>query len=396
MPHWRPGDSGSNCPVLAGSGSTIEPTLGGWIVDNYSWPWIFYVNLPIGIVATFLTATFITDPPHARRRAVQIDWTGILLLAVGLAALQYVLERGEAEDWFDAPHILILTFIAIATLGSFIAWELHVRTPVVDLRVLRSRTLALAAGLTFMIGFGLFGSTYMVPVFAQRILGMSALDTGLLMLPGALSAMVVAPISGRLVQRGVPGQLLVLAGFTIFALFCFRLSHLTTDMGRDQFFWPLLLRGVGIASLSVPLTTLAVSGLQGRALAQGAALNNMMRQLGGSFGIALINTYVTNRAFINHANLAQHVSVFDPPTLERLAMLSAAFQQAGATMVEAQQRALAVLQLVITRESAVMSYADTFRVLMVFFLACLPVVLLLRRRTSPAAPPQTSPAKQSA
>jgi DHA2 family multidrug resistance protein len=360
-------------------GPTIGPTLGGWIVDNYSWPWIFYVNLPIGIAATLLTLSFVHDPPHARRRSVHIDWTGISLLAVGLASLQYVLERGESEDWFDAPHIVVLTGVTVFSLVGFVWWELKTPVPVVNLRVLKSRTLAIAAGLTFMIGFGLFGSTYVVPVFAQRILGMTALDTGLLMMPGALAAMVVAPISGRLVQRGFPAQLLVFGGFSIFAFFCFRMSHLSTDMGREHFFWPLIVRGVGIASLSVPLTTLAVSGLQGRDLAQGAALNNMMRQLGGSFGIALINTYVANRAFINRNHLAATINVFEFETQSRFAALSAAFEQAGASVVEAQQRALTVLNGILTQQSAVISYGDTFRILALFFLGCMLAIPFLRR-----------------
>lgn len=360
-------------------GPTIGPTLGGWIVDNYSWPWIFYVNLPIGITAIVLTFMFINDPPHAQKRAVTIDWTGIGLLAIGLAALQYVLERGESEDWFEAPHIVVLTALTVIALALFLWWELRISSPVVNLRVLKSRSLALAACLTFMIGFGLFGSTYVVPVFAQRILGMTAFDTGLLMLPGALASMMVAPMSGRLVQRGFPAQLLVVGGFSIFAYFCFRMSHLSTDMRREQFFWPLVLRGVGIASLSVPLTTLAVAGLQGRDLAQGAALNNMMRQLGGSFGIALINTYVVNRAFANRLNLSSHVKVFDYPTQERVLALSGAFQQAGSSLGEAQTQALAVINGLLAQQSAVISYADTFRVLTVFFLLCIPLVFFLWR-----------------
>lgn len=360
-------------------GPTIGPTLGGWIVDHYSWPWIFYVNLPIGLIAAFLSLSFIHDPAESRKRAVKIDWTGIGLLAVGLGALQIVLERGETEDWFDARYIAVLTVVAVVCLVSFVVWELRVANPVVNLRVLRSRSLAIAAALTFIIGFGLFGSTYVVPVFAQRILGMTAFETGLLMLPGALTAMFVAPISGRLVQKGFPPRVLVIGGFTIFAVFCFRLSALTPDMGADEFFWPLVLRGVGIASLSVPLTTLAVAGLKGRDLAQGVALNNMMRQLGGSFGIALINTYVAQRVFINRAALIEHVSAYAPETNARVSLLTQAMAARGAGLVEAKARAMALIEAMVGKQSAVISYGDTFRVLTIFFLACVPLVLFMKR-----------------
>ncbi|AHF91344.1 major facilitator transporter [Opitutaceae bacterium TAV5] len=360
-------------------GPTIGPTLGGWIVDNYSWPWIFYVNMPVGVVAALLTWAFIKDPPDAMKRRVTIDWAGIGLLAAGIGSLQFVLERGETKDWFGTGYITAFTCVAVAALAAFVMWELHAKNPAVNLRVLKNRSLTVAALLTFVVGFGLFGSTYAVPVFSQQIIGMTAYETGLLMMPGALAAMVMSPISGRLMQHGFPPHVLAMAGFAMLGLFCWNLAVLTSQMGPQDFFWPLVLRGVGIASLSVPLTTMAVSGLQGRDLAQGVALNNMMRQLGGSFGIALINTYVAHRNFSNRTGLLAHVGAGDRLVQERLAALTAFFQAKGASIEAASRQAYLIIEQIIVRESAVISYADTFRVLAVFFVLCVPVVLLMKR-----------------
>lgn len=360
-------------------GPTIGPTLGGWIVDNYSWPWIFYVNLPVGLLAALLTYLFIVDTPESRKRQVTIDWAGIGLLAVGVGSLQFVLERGEMKDWFATDYITVFTIIAGVALAVFVWWELRVKQPVVDLRVLRNRSLQVAAVLTFILGFGLFGSTYVVPVYSQRILGETAFATGLLMLPGALAAMITAPISGRLVQGGLSARGVAIWGFSLLAFFCFSLSHLTSGMGPEDFFWPLILRGVGIASLTVPLTTLAVSGLKGRDLAQGVALNNMMRQLGGSFGIALINTYVAHRTFINRGYLVEHLNAYNFNLQERLHALTLAFQAKGAALAVAQSRAWAVIEGTLTREAAVISYNDIFRVFTVLFLVAAPVVLLMKK-----------------
>ena len=359
-------------------GPTIGPTLGGWIIEHYSWPWIFYVNLPIGLLATGLTLGFIHDHSESVRRKVTIDWPGLGLLAVGLGSLQIVLERGQTEDWFETHYITVLTALSVVCLSTFVYWELHVDNPVVNLRVLKSRSLAVAALLTFVIGFGLFGSTFIVPIYTQRILGLTALATGLVMMPGAIMSMIVAPTSGRMIQAGFPPRVLVMSGFAILTMFSLWLSGINSTMGQDDFFWPLIVRGIGIATLSVPLTTLAVAGLRGRDLAQGIALNNMMRQLGGSFGIALINTYLVRRTYANRSALLSHLSEYDAPVRERLSLLTSAFRGVGSTALQAKTQALGVIEGTLQIQSAVISYGDTFRVLAIFFVVCVPLVLLLR------------------
>ncbi|HEY4988885.1 MAG TPA: DHA2 family efflux MFS transporter permease subunit, partial [Opitutaceae bacterium] len=264
-------------------GPTIGPTLGGWIIDHYSWPWIFYINLPIGLGAAFLSWLYVKEPAHARN-AQTIDWLGIGFLVVGLGALQTVLERGEAEDWFSKRYIVVLASLAAVSLVSFIVRELTAEHPVVDLRVLRSRKLAIAASLTFILGFSLYATVFIVPVFTQRLLGYTAMQTGMLFLPGALVALFFLPLMGQLLMRGFPPQAMVVIGFAIVAVFALQLSGLDLNAESKDFFWPIIFRALGLSLVTIPLTQLAVSGLQQRDIPQGVALNNMMRQMGGSFG----------------------------------------------------------------------------------------------------------------
>jgi len=367
-------------------GPTIGPTLGGWITDNYSWPWIFYVNLPIGVVAVLMALAFLPDARESRK-IESVDWTGIALLVLGIGALQIVLERGEAEDWFAADYITALTVVAAIALTCFIVWELRVEHPVVDLRVLKDRSLAVGTLFTFIMGFGLYASVFIFPVFAQNLLGFDAMQTGLILLPGSLATAATMPIVGKLMQKGAPPQLLNALGFISFFLFTWMLSHSTLDSSRGDFFWPLILRGVGLGLLFVPLTTMALSNLRGKDVAQGAGLTNMMRQLGGSFGIALVATYIQVHSWSHRTTLLSHVSVYDPPVRERLAAMTQAFVAKGASFFEAQRQAYTALEGTIVRQSLLLTYMDAFRVVGLFFLCCIPLLLLFKRRSGRAAAP---------
>jgi DHA2 family multidrug resistance protein len=361
-------------------GPTVGPTLGGWIIDNYSWPWIFYVNVPIGLIAAFLSYTFVKEPTH-KRSIGGIDWLGMGLLAVSVGSLQFVLERGESKDWFDSPMIAALAIVAAASMIAFIWRQLTYEHPVVDLSVLtRSRTLAVAAVLTFVLGFGLFSSVFVIPVFAQRLLGYNAMQTGLLLLPGALTAAILLPWVGRIMQKGTPPQPLILIGFVLTALYSWLVSQSTLATSSSDFFWPLIIRGIGLACISVPLTTLALTGLHGRDIGQGAALNNMMRQLGGSFGIAFINTYIVHRMATHRNTLISHLSIYDTATQERLNQLTHGFMSRGASLATAKQQAYMALEGTVVRQSTLLSYMDAFVLVAIFFLACVPLIIAVRRK----------------
>ena len=365
-------------------GPTIGPTLGGWITDNYSWPWIFYVNLPIGLVATLLTVGFIRDPKE-KRNVGSVDWAGIFLLIVGIGSLQIVLERGERDDWFSATYIVVLTIVAVIGIVGFVVRELTAEHPVVDLRVLKDRSLAVGTLFTFILGFGLYSSLFVFPVFAQNLLGFSAMQTGLILLPGSLATAVMMPTVGKLLQKRVPAQLMNAVGFFTFFLFTRMLSHSTLESGRQDFFWPLVLRGIGLGLLFVPLTTLALSGLRGPAIAQGSGLTNMMRQLGGSFGVALITTYITSRSWTHRQNLLRYVSEYDPALRERLAAITKGLIARGSAPFQAQQQAYAAIEGTVVRQTFLLTYMDAFRVVGFFFLLCIPLLLLFPRRRGGAA-----------
>ncbi|MDP4200877.1 MAG: DHA2 family efflux MFS transporter permease subunit [Bacteroidota bacterium] len=365
-------------------GPTIGPTLGGWIVDNFTWPWIFFVNIPIGITAAILAYTFVKEPKH-ERTVSKIDWPGIGLLVAGIASLQYVLERGETEDWFDSRTIVILAVISVISLVAFVWRELTTEHPVVELHVLKSRTLAFCAFLTFIIGFGLFSSVFIIPVFAQRLLGYDAMQTGLLLLPGAIVTLFVLPWVGRIQQKGMPAQIMIFVGFTLTALYTYLLSRISLDAGWWTFFGPLVIRGIGLPLCFVPITTLAVSGLHPRDIPQGVALNNMMRQLGGSFGIAIVTTYLAHRIGINRVALLSHVTQYGTATQQRLNMLIHGFVAKGSTLAVAKQQAYAALDGTVMRQTMVKSYLDVFVFVTIFFVLCLPLILTIRKGNAPVS-----------
>ena len=366
-------------------GPTIGPTLGGWITDSYSWRWIFYVNLPIGIVAALMAMAFI-PPPQEVRKVGTIDWAGIGLLVAGIGSLQIVLERGESEDWFSAGYIRWLTATAVLCIAAFIWRELAAEHPVVDLRVLKDRSLAVGTLFTFILGFGLYGSVFIFPVFAQNLLGFTAMQTGLILLPGSLATAVMMPVVGKLMQRGFPPQILNALGFISFFGFTYLLSHSTLASSKGDFFWPLILRGVGLGLLFVPLTTLALSGLKGKNIPQGAAMTNMMRQLGGSFGVALVATFIQYRSWTHRSRLLDHVSIYDPELRQRLAATTSGLMAKGATLFDAQRQAYGAIEGAVMRQTFLLTYMDAFRVVGVFFLFCIPLLLLFKRKAGPAAP----------
>jgi DHA2 family multidrug resistance protein len=360
-------------------GPTIGPTLGGFITEHYSWPWIFYINIPIGIAVVVICSKLLGEPA-IKPTVGRIDWTGIGLLAVGIGSLQTVLERGETDDWFAANYIVVLTAAAILGLALFVWWELRVKSPVVNLRVLRSKNLSIAAVLTFVSGIGLFSSVYLTPVYAQRLLGFTPTETGLLLLPGAILAIGGLVISARLLQRGISPVVMVTAGMLLFILFTWQMSRLDLDAGSRDLWVALIWRGVGLAIVTVPLSTLAISSLEPKDMPQGTALNNMMRQLGGSFGIATVNTYLTRRNAVHRTDLVSRIVPGDPLVAERLNRYTSYFLSKGSGGAEAHQQALGLLDNVVVKQSNALSFGDAYLLLGVFFLFSVPLLLLARRK----------------
>jgi DHA2 family multidrug resistance protein len=366
-------------------GPTIGPTLGGFITENFSWPWIFYINVPIGIAVAVICSRMLGEPA-IKPKTGRIDWAGIGLLAVGIGSLQTVLERGETDDWFSANYIVVLSVMAVLGLFLFVWWELKTASPVVNLRVLKSKNLSIAAVLTFVSGIGLFSSVFLTPVFAQRLLGFTPTQTGLLLLPGALFAIGGLLITARLLQRGIPPVAMITVGMFMFIFFTWLMSRLDLDAGSGDFYVPLIWRAVGIAIITVPLSTLAISGLEAKDVPQGTALNNMMRQLGGSFGIAMVNTYLTRRNAVHRTDLLSNITFGNPQVTERLSGYTSYFMAKGAGAADARRQALGLLDATVVRQSGALSFGDTYLLLGLIFFVSLPLLFLSSKRKKGVKP----------
>lgn len=371
-------------------GPTIGPTLGGWIVDNFNWPWIFYINLPVGGLATVMTLLFMHDTKLARRH-VSVDFIGIFLLAVGLGSLQTLLEKGTREGWFESGLIIWLGILSVVGIVSFVIWELKIEHPVINLRVLRHR--GFSAGVLFgtTLGFGLYGGMFILPVFIQGIRRYTAEQSGILMLPGAIATALMMPIVGQLVGRCVARNLTAI-GVVGAVVSMFLMANLSALTGPEHLFWPLVLRGAAMAMLFVPLTLATLAGLPPREMAEGSALYNLSRQLGGSAGIAYLSTFINHRLDSHYATLSDHITRYDPVARSWLQGAQQYLQSQGFAFSTAGQQALSLVQKTVLQQAAIMSYHDAFVLMGFVFLATMPLLLLFERRPpdSNAAGPRKS------
>ncbi len=358
-------------------GPTIGPTLGGWITDNYGWPWIFYINLPVGVLAAIMIASYVHDPEH-QKKPPTIDYQGIALLAMSVGALQYLLEHGQRDDWFDSRLIIWLAVIGVVG-GAVLLWrELTTEHPVIDFRVMKHRQMWVGTILGVVMGVGLYAMSFTLPVFLQNNLHMTAQQTGIALLPGALATAVSMAVVGRLTNRFDP-RLLITLGALVFAAAAWELSRITGQSGREDFFWPLILRGVGLGLMFVPLTTVTLAELSPREMPQGAGLYNFFRQLGGSFGIAGIATLLGRYTVQLRTTLGNHVLVGDPIAMSRLNSLTAGMMARGADAWTARQRALTILDRQLLGQASVIAYSRIYVLSAMVMLALIPLLLLVRQ-----------------
>jgi DHA2 family multidrug resistance protein len=356
-------------------GPTVGPTIGGYIIDISSWPWIFYVNIPVGILAAYCTYTYIRTTPKTGQ-GQPVDWWGIGLLAVAVGSLQTVLEKGETEDWFTTPYITVLSVTSVLGLLLFIWRETTTDHPIVNFKIMRHRSFSVGMFTSFILGFGLYGSVFVFPVFCQNLLGFSALQTGELLFPGGLCTIMMMPFIGMFLKKGIPAQFMATIGMFLFFVFCNMLSKSTLASGTSDFFLPLIIRGVGMALLFVPLTTLAIQDLKGAEIGQGSGLNNMMRQLGGSFGIAALTTLIHTRQGFHRTSLLTNLNESNPIFIQRFNGFISNFMSKGFSMSDARNMATQAMEGTLIKQSLLLTYSDAYWVAGMVMLCSIPLLYL--------------------
>lgn len=356
----------------------LGPVLGGWLTENWSWRWVFYINLPVGVIAVVMTLLFIHDPPYIRRASARIDYWGIGLLAVGIGALQVALDRGQEYDWFSSRLVTFLMITAAVSLIAMLARELTARHPVVDLGVFRNRTYSTGIFLMTLMGAVLYGNLVLLPIMLQTVMGYSAYPAGLVMAPRGLGTFIAMPVIGLVIDR-VDGRKVLAAGFVLGAVTMFWLARLNTDAGFWDLFWPQIIQGVAFGMLFVPLTTVTMDPIPNEGMGNATSLFNLMRNIGGSFGIALIQTFAVRQRQVHTTILVEHIHPYSPTVRLMLDRLEAAFAAAGADAVTAAERARGALWGMVQRQAAVLSFLDSFHVLGMVFVIIVPLAFLMRR-----------------
>jgi len=355
----------------------VGPTLGGWITDNWTWPWVFYINVPVGVVNILLVSRYIHDPDYLERRKGSIDWLGLALLAIGLGALQLMLEEGQKHDWFQSGGIVALAATAAIGLLLFVVHELRTERPAVNLRLLANRSFTSATAIGAILGMGLYGSIFLLPLFLQNLLGYTAMLSGMALVPRSLAMAVIMPLGGRVYNRVGP-RALVGTGLIVSALSFWKLSQLTADVGFWDIFWPQLLQGVGFALIFVSLTTAALATIPRPQMTQAAGLYNVVRQVFGSVGIAAAATVLTRSTARYQAILGERITAFDPTVQGFLGSAAARMMREGADATTAHLQALALLGGRLARQAAVLAYNHVFAMITALFLLSIPIALLLR------------------
>jgi len=363
----------------------LGPTLGGWITDNYSWRWIFYINLPVGCMAFLLSQAFVEDPPYIKRhKDSSIDYIGFLLMATGIGALQIMLDKGQEEDWFESKWICWLAFFSISGMIGFIIRELTAEHPVVDLRILKNRNFTTGLGLMTLVGAVLYGTTAALPIFLQTMMGYPALQSGYALSPRGVGAFIVTFFVGRLIGR-VSSKLLIMIGFCLLATSSFWLAQINMEMSMASVVWPSILNGCAISFIFVPLSTSTMGHLRQSQIANGTGLFNLMRNIGGSLGIAFVTTFLDRDAQVHRAAMVSHMTPFDPAFISQANTLRSFFTMHSDPVTGAQQT-WTLLNATLDQQSRLWAFVDNFRVFGLACLCCLPLVFLFKR-TSGRRPP---------
>jgi DHA2 family multidrug resistance protein len=363
----------------------LGPVLGGWLTDSYSWRWVFYINIPVGIAALVMTKLYIFDPAYLSREKRRVDYWGIGMLAVGIGTLQFVLDKGQEADWFSSNLITALAIISGVTLTALIAHLLTTDDPVVDLRVFKERSYAVGVFLMTVVGFVLYGSLVLLPIMLQTLLGYPSLQAGIAMAPRGVGSFFMMPLTGLMTGRFDARKLLTI-GLAIGGMTLLWLSLLNLQAGYWDIFWPQIVQGAAMSLLFVPLTTVTMDRIPREKMGNATSLFNLMRNIGGSIGIAVTGTMVGRNQQKVTATLGAHVSVYDLGAQQMFLRMRAAFIAAGSDITTATNRAYAAMFGMVQRQAAMVSFVGLFQLLGIIFLVMIPLVLLMKRPGSGAPP----------
>ncbi len=356
----------------------LGPVLGGWLTDSYSWRWVFYINIPIGIISIIMTSLFIFDPSYIKRASEKIDYWGIGMLAVGIATLQIVLDKGQEKDWFGTSWITVLTVISAVVLLVFLIYELHVQHPVVNLRVFTNRTYSTGVFLMALLGVGLYGTTVLIPLILQTLLGYPAIQAGIAMAPRGLGSFIAMPVAGIIMAKIDPRKMLtvglIVCGYTLW-----QISRLSLDAGFWDFFWPQLIMGLSLGLIFVPLTTISMAPIRKENMGNATSLFNLVRNLGGSIGISAVSTMQTRFQQRNINQLGSHVTPYSASARNMMNSMQGMFQSTGSDAVTAAHQARAAMFGMIERQASMLAYNSIFLILAGLFVLMLPFIFLMRR-----------------
>ena len=356
----------------------LGPVLGGWLTDSYSWRWVFYINVPIGVLAVFLTSVFVFDPPYIKRSEAKIDYWGIGFLALGIGCLQIMLDKGQEEDWFNSNFIRTLCVFSIIGLSAFLIREVTTEHAIVDLSLLKIRTYATGVFLMTVLGFVLYGSTVLIPLLLQTLLGYPALQAGIAMLPRGLGSFIAMPTVGAIVSK-VKAHYLLVCGILLSSFSLWKLAHLNLDVGYWNFFSALILQGIGMGLIFIPLTTITNDPIPLERMGNATSIFNFMRNIGASIGISMVQTIQARHQQVHINTLTANVT---PTNLQAQGivngMKSVMMAHGGADPVTAQRMANGAIENMIQQQAAIMSFNDVFWLLSALFVCMLPLIFLMR------------------
>jgi MFS transporter, DHA2 family, multidrug resistance protein len=379
FPHRERGMANAIFGVGAMFGPIVGPALGGWITDNLNWRWIFYINIPIGIIAVIMATFFIFDPSYLNRAKMRIDYWGLGLLIVGLGALQIVLDKGQSEDWFNSSFILTFSVISVISLVMLLFVELKHPSPVVNLRLFKDISFSAGNLTMFMVGFCLYSSIMLIPLFLQTLMGYDATLAGMVLAPGGLATLITMPFVGVFISR-YDGRKVVLAGLLTGAYAMFMMRGLTLQASYWDFVWPRVVLGFGLAMTFVPLTTVTLAGIAREEMGNATGIFNLLRNIGGSVGIAVAATLLQRYSQFYQNNLVGNVTPYSLKSQEKLLAMKQAALAKGADLATADKVSQFQLYAMVKRQAGILAYNRIFFIVGLAFLVIIPFLLLLRRQ----------------